>query len=237
MHMAAGPRPPQPHRCRRRLVLAPVGFRQGKGKAPVMAPGLGTTLGPSRRGGSVALGVQRARGFNPAQLGSQGVKWSVKHGPPPPTPPFLHQNTPPGWHKPLSPPQSRGHGGLGCCGCLELPQREVLEWGGTDKDVGPPPPLSRSQPTAPQPMLVGGEGLGGAPPTLGCPLQEGCSGGPRGGALGRAPHYLLAWGERGFWGDGAPALAGVQPAPTSGTGCCAQVRHPPRQGGVAALPC
>lgn len=180
--MAAGPRLPQPHRCRRRLVLAPVGFRQGKGKAPVMAPGLGTTLGPSRRGGSVALGVQRARGFNPAQLGSQGVKWSVKHGPPPPTPPFLHQNTPPGWHKPLSPPQSRGHGGLGCCGCLELPQREVLEWGGTDKDVGPPPPRCHGlSPLRPSLCWWEERGWGGHPPPLGAPCKRGAAGGPGGG--------------------------------------------------------
>lgn len=184
------------------------------------------------------MGVQRARGFNPAQLGSQGVKWSVKHGPLPPTPPFLHQNTPSGWHKPLSPPQSRGHRGLGCCGCLELPQREVLEWGGTDKDVGPPTPPAVTVSAHCAPAYVGGRrGAGGAPPHPWVPPARGVQRGAPEGALGRAPHYLLAWGERGFWGDGAPALAGVQPAPTSGTGCCAQVRHPPRQGGVAALPC
>lgn len=195
MHMAAGPRLPQPHRCRRRLVLAPVGFRQGKGKAPVMAPGLGTTLGPSRRGGSVALGVQRARGFNPAQLGSQGVKWSVKHGPPPPTPPFLHQNTPPGWHKPLSPPQSRGHGGLGCCGCLELPQREVLEWGGTDKDVGPPPPaVTVSAHCAP--AYVGGRrGAGGGTPHPWVPPARGVQRGAPGGGTGKGPSLLTGVGR------------------------------------------
>lgn len=152
--------------------------------------------------------------------------------------PFSPPKHPPWVAQTLEPPSKQGTRGLGVLWVPGVTPKRGAGVGGDGQGRGtPPPPLSRSQPTAPQPMLVGGEGLGGAPPTLGCPLQEGCSGGPRGGALGRAPHYLLAWGERGFWGDGAPALAGVQPAPTSGTGCCAQVRHPPRQGGVAALPC
>lgn len=85
---------------------------------------------------------------------------------------------------------------MGCCGCLELPQREVLEWGGTDKDVGPPPPRCHVlSPLRPSLCWWEERGWGGHPPPLGAPCKRGAAGVPGGGGTGKGPSLLTGVGR------------------------------------------
>lgn len=63
------------------------------------------------------------------------------------------------------------------------------------------------------------------------PPPKGCR-----GVLRRTPRYLLAWGERWFWGDAGPLIWGAASTHPRPWVLRPWVRHGP-WGGATALPC
>lgn len=82
-------------------------------------------------------------------------------------------------------------------GVLRVPPGERI---GRETRMRDPPSLSPSDPAVPQPMSMAGGTIHPWVP----PHKR-----RAGGVLRRAPCYLLAWGERGFWGDGGPLIWGA----------------------------